>query len=770
MFISSAVKHEAEICLQVGITSPYNCVEEYQRYISSLAYQENSAPTTRVNEDHTLITYKEYTLDIHKWREGLQVLANEIDQEIEELIYGEDYGLSSLPDIMIDDWTNEESGYSWMKNSAPLPFKRCLVQRMLKDKNLNLGPVDGSGRILLNYGAMSDCLQKAASINEKLGLLIWQSAGAGARVSQFTDHKIVNALRARTVFRSEKHYWFVTRRSKSETIINKEVFVPVKLHPRLCKMLDKYLLIIRPMEIDFATMRYGNEEGKLYQQYLFVRNGCKVTDVHFRENVKTFMRKYCGVEVGPGPFRNLMVEVTRRYIGSENEMWEEELDVLASARGHSLSTNREHYATEEGHLPCMSSDLLLRYDRGSEAWWEVTGFKPRCPPLLPLKQRRQLKDQIAGSLNEASDYQTNQTLNHSFDPSSLLASLTSTITSELQKIKSTIRTEVQSAVAESMTELVRKGVFSASKPSDFFSQNYSPPQHIANEENLDNQDHFDNDGDDDMYVNVNEHLVSQNYPSQANIADQENLDNYDNDDVSYDGEIFKGDNDGDDSDEEEGIDDDDSDSDDSDDDSDDYDGFSRGNNCSGDHDGDGDGPSPGDDGPGPGDDGGDNDPEDYNECHESQESQEKGNFDLDMEIDYDADEIQSEKTKDNDNFEQHLNDLLKKNFPNIPQPNFKSNEQKNIAALSVMREHNFVGILATGGGKSIAYTLPYFHEPNNITFVAVPNKFLLRNQLERTKSIGIPCCQWDATTKIDLNGMSVVFVAWETLVSAGFQE
>jgi hypothetical protein len=102
-------------------------VEKYQQYISLLAYQNNSASTTYVNENHPLITYKEYTLDIYKWGQGLQMLADDIDQEMEELIYGEDFGLSSLPYIMIDDWTNDESGYSWVQNSAPLPSKRCLI-------------------------------------------------------------------------------------------------------------------------------------------------------------------------------------------------------------------------------------------------------------------------------------------------------------------------------------------------------------------------------------------------------------------------------------------------------------------------------------------------------------------------------------------------------------------------------------------------------------------------------------------------------------------
>ena len=42
------------------------------------------------------------------------------------------------------------------------------------------------------------------------------------------------------------------------------------------------------------------------------------------------------------------------------------------------------YASKEGKVPSMSTNLLLCFGQISEAWWEVTGFRDGYPSMLPL--------------------------------------------------------------------------------------------------------------------------------------------------------------------------------------------------------------------------------------------------------------------------------------------------------------------------------------------------------------------------------------------------
>lgn len=57
--------------LRLGMLSPYNTVTEYQSYASSLALNTTSVPATRVSADGSQISYKEHTLHVPKWIDGL---------------------------------------------------------------------------------------------------------------------------------------------------------------------------------------------------------------------------------------------------------------------------------------------------------------------------------------------------------------------------------------------------------------------------------------------------------------------------------------------------------------------------------------------------------------------------------------------------------------------------------------------------------------------------------------------------------------------------
>src|SRR5204863_4209330 len=108
-----------------------------------------------------------------------------------------------------------------------------------------------------------------------------------------------------------------------------------------------------------------------------------MTEANFSQLLRDVMKTKVSCDVGGHDYRQLTVEIARVFLGSANEMEDEEEDLLAMQRGHSLSRARQSYAAEIGHLSCMSSDQLLRYGRISEGWWEVAGFRPGFPPMLP---------------------------------------------------------------------------------------------------------------------------------------------------------------------------------------------------------------------------------------------------------------------------------------------------------------------------------------------------------------------------------------------------
>ena len=113
--------------------------------------------------------------------------------------------------------------------------------------------------------------------------------------------------------------------------------------------------------------------------------------------------------------------------------------------------------------------------------------------------------------------------------------------------------------------------------------------------------------------------------------------------------------------------------------------------------------------------------------------------------------------------------LLQRLFPDKPGVDFLSKYQRDIATQSLIRERSFIGVLPTGGGKSVTFLLPALTEEKGITLVAVPNKALLAQMLDMTNAKGIPACQWLSGNR-DIGNSRVVFLAIESITSLGFKE
>jgi hypothetical protein len=365
-------------------------VDDYQSAASGLARSgPGSPPTTIVSDDKKSIDYKGHELSIPVWQTALQKLGHTLQETLDSFCYNTDFGLR-IPDVVPDDWTETTRGYGWVHNADFLEDPDAFLKALMVDPKLQLASLRTTedGDVLeFNHGALWQIMDKCAKINCLLALLAFFTPGQTPKITEFGAHKHTNYTR-------------VTRRTKSETLTQKETFLPMKCHPLLSECLEKYLLLIRPVEMQLALQLRGEEAYLLYSEYLWMTNCRRTTPKEMYKFIRKFLKDDCNFSGGVQEYRQIAVEIARVYLGPRANVDPNELDPVANQRGHSANVARRYYAVEANHLPGMSSDLLKEYGRASEGWWGVTGFKPGSPPSLPLQQAG-VDENASSKLNES---------------------------------------------------------------------------------------------------------------------------------------------------------------------------------------------------------------------------------------------------------------------------------------------------------------------------------------------------------------------------------
>lgn len=635
-----------------------NSTIDYQRFASSIAKNASSPPNTRVSDDGMHITYVNKTLSISKWRSGLRRLADEVTKELDDLCMNNLFGLC-IPDNVFDDWANEERGYSWTKNGKFTEDKRSLLAVMLKDPTKNLAKLNEAGEFKFNIAEVWDFLHKCDSVNEKLALLSFFTAGQTPRITEFVQHKFANSTRPRTVFRDYQSIWLATRRVKSENIMEKETFIPMKCHPELTMLLEHYLLIIRPVEAELVKVVRSTKHYHTFTEFLWTKDCEPLSPEAMRKTILLFTTKYFGVSIGPQEYRQICVEIGRVFLGSEFEIREEDMDALASQAGHSIDMTRLRYAPEVGKIPSMSSDLLGRFGRVSEAWWQVAGFRPEYPPMLPLRARQDIRATASITPHQSAPTIPQALL---FDTQAVILAMTSAVTAEMQKVEDRLETIVRKTIAEALLQGQYPQLRRPNPIPSLVHTTPSIPPPVTEDEPMD------------------EPFIS----APTLTGDEEMTDLY---------------------------------------------GLNQ------DHP--------------------DADPTAFEHVSSSVAGGSSSSLASNKEV-----------------TPQMMDALLHLHFPLIPSPAFKSPQQAQAVRLAVERQQSFVAILPTGEGKSLTYTLPAFNtkEAGYHSYIIVPNRALLQDQMERSKAIGLDIMWWTARNQEVDEEKQLVFLAMESATSPSFKK
>ena len=122
---------------------------------------------------------------------------------------------------------------------------------------------------------------------------------------------------------------------------------------------------------------------------------------------------------------------------------------------------------------------------------------------------------------------------------------------------------------------------------------------------------------------------------------------------------------------------------------------------------------------------------------------------------------------------------LRQFYKDLPNPQFRSNGQQKMVEMAFAGNQNFVGVLPTGGGKSLVFLLPAFAATVNTppdglvqkTLVIVPNKSLMVDTLRKAIHYGVSCAQWTVNTSDRvIKDTALILIAIESFASPKFRQ
>ena len=656
-----------------------------------------------------------------KWQNGLRQLHENVKQLISKLLRGHKIPVS-IPEDTPDDMANNTWGYSWIHNGQ-FTEEHGLLRALMNDTEMNLCTVTQHGELVWNVAAMLEWMEVAKELNISLCIETHCVPGQVSRASELCDGRIINGLRGRNLFRIHGSTWWINRRVKSEHLLHHESFIPIKFPPEMEEVLHTYLLVIRPVEIEFARQLWGQECAALYNEYMWVTMDQRLMENRFSQQLEAFSREHFECELSVRPYRQIVVALSRTYLGSEADIDEEDSDALVEQRGHSVDMCRTHYGRRVDRLHSLTDDVLVRFGRVSEAWWQLVGFYPGRPPLLPLEQRRNQKLHPTSQGMEQQDPKDIHQVAGAFNSQELMAMMDTMIRGAFTQFAAEMKKEIRTAVASGMASFLDRQVSADQQPKLGRPGSDIPPQLAVQPSTNAFNTMLSPLAANDVL------LPSPVEPSKTTTKPFNSLQSP----PAAQGERFPLDR----------I------------------------------------PSPtlsllsv-------------QSPPTTPEYHfhpfdnDSEEEEEEDDDDDDDGLSYVGDPEPSQPSQPSQPSEQPPSVVQKKNSLGLlrevlsnPDACFKSAAQKRIIDKALECDENFIAVLRTGGGKSMSFLIPAYADQlsgHGMTIVIIPNKVLLADILQQSSRYGVKCAVWLASKPV-IASTNLVLMAIETAASPKFQE
>lgn len=353
---------------------PFNSIREMQQYASSLAMTRVSPPSITWSEDYSTVSFKGNSVKISNMRQGLIAMEKLITDLLGEVSFQVSIPYH-IPTDLVDDMTDHSIGYSWLNNGHFTSNPHVLLKTLLDDPRCKLGYIDDDGNYQWNQVSAQAIMLKLNKVNSLFSVLLHIIPSQPSRATEHVDNKIRNSWRLRNLFRKDGDLWIVVQYTKTSNITGHDSFIPMLIPTRLRILLERYLIVFRPLEIMLSNVLWGSDAMQIYHDYLYVDMGQRVKPDDFSDTLKEvtghFMKSFLTVN----PYRHIAVAIKREFIPSiyhTSSTHEDEIGDQSS--GHSTAMARRIYASQNGDLPYLTTDSMRIHGIFSQLWHNFWGF------------------------------------------------------------------------------------------------------------------------------------------------------------------------------------------------------------------------------------------------------------------------------------------------------------------------------------------------------------------------------------------------------------
>ena len=188
-----AVEFESQNFLPA--TGIYPCqfttVQEHQSFSSSLVMNQPAAPYIVWSKDMSSVSCLGTTLSLANLRSGLNKIFMDIKSHITKLTGGVDINIS-IPDDLVDDFTNHTFGHSWLSCGTFTAKQYPLLEILMHHPTYKIGGTRGN-TFHWNFGGLHTVRKDIAEINKLLAVLCFVLPAPPPRGTEFADTCLQNS-------------------------------------------------------------------------------------------------------------------------------------------------------------------------------------------------------------------------------------------------------------------------------------------------------------------------------------------------------------------------------------------------------------------------------------------------------------------------------------------------------------------------------------------------------------------------------------------------